>query len=63
VIPVVDARRALWRRLCRWLCREPGGKDAAVVALLAVILGALALQLVTPRAGPAHREAPASLRA
>ncbi|HEU4384983.1 MAG TPA: hypothetical protein VFR85_15985 [Anaeromyxobacteraceae bacterium] len=57
---------SLWRRLCRSLCREQGGKDAVVVALVAIVLGALALQLAIGPAGhgPARREAAAaSLRA
>jgi hypothetical protein len=67
VIAVVTASRSsgpLWRRLCRLLCREQGGKDAAMVAILAIVIGALALQLAIGQAGrPASREAPASLRA
>ncbi len=57
---------SLWRRLCRSLCREQGAKDAALVALTAIVLGALALQLGLARAGPgpAGRLSPAaSLRA
>lgn len=36
---------SLWRSLCRAVCREQGGRDAMVLALLAMVLGALALQL------------------
>jgi len=55
---------SLWRRACRSLCREQGAKDAAMVALVAIVLGALALQLGLGeyRPGPGGREA-ASLRA
>ncbi len=66
---VVTATRSgapLWRRLCRSLCREQGAKDAVMVALVAIVLGALALQLGLAQAGPgpAGRQSPAaSLRA
>lgn len=66
VIAVVTASRSsgpFWRRLCRALCREQGGKDAAVMAMVAIVLGALALQLAVGRSGPAPRRAPATLRA
>ncbi len=42
---------SLWRRLCRSLCREQGAKDAVMVALMAIVLGALALQLGLGPAG------------
>ena len=57
---------SLWRRLCRSLCREQGAKDAVMVALMAIVLGALALQRGLGEAGrgPARGQAPAaSLRA
>ena len=57
---------SLWHRLCRSLCREQGAKDAVMVALVAIVLGALALQLGLGeyRPGPAPGQAPAaSLRA
>ena len=57
---------SLWRRLCRSLCREQGAKDAAMLALMALVLGALALQLGLGayRQGPAPGQAStASLRA
>ena len=57
--------RSPWRRLCRFMCREQGTKDAAMVTLVAIVVGALALQLGLGRIGPgpARGEAPvASLR-
>ncbi len=42
----------LWSRLCRSVCREQGAKDAVVVALMAIVLGALALQLGLDPIGP-----------
>ncbi len=43
---------SLLRRLCRSVCREQGGKDAAVVLVLAVVIGAAALQIGLGRIGP-----------
>lgn len=55
-----------WRRLCRFMCREQGTKDAAMVTLVAIVVGALALQLGLGGylQGPARHEiARASIRA
>ena len=49
-----------WRRLCRSLCREQGAKDAVVVTLLAIVIGALALQLGIGPPSPARRQAVAA---
>jgi hypothetical protein len=51
-----------WRHLCRFICREQGAKDAVMVTFLAIVVGALALQLGLGRigAGPARGEAPAA---
>ena len=57
--------RPLVRRLCRSVCREQGGKDAAVALVLAVVIGAAALQIGLGRFEPgrARPEVPvASLR-
>ena len=66
MVNVTRSSGSFWRRLCRSLCREQGAKDAAMVALVAIVVGALVLQLGfgPARQEPAHGEASsAALRA
>ncbi len=64
---MVNATRSsgsFWRRLCRSLCREQGGKDAAMVALVAIVVGALVLQLgIGPAGGGGGPASSPSIRA